>query len=133
MNNLKRAICAVLMSLLVACAAPRNQADLADQVIGTTYGTASWYGPKFQGRRTASGEKFDRESLTAAHLTLPFDTLVRVTNESNGKSVIVRINDRGPFTGNRIIDLSQRAAQTIGIIESGVGSVKLDVLQSATS
>ncbi|MCA8870105.1 MAG: septal ring lytic transglycosylase RlpA family protein [Rhodobacteraceae bacterium] len=117
------------MSFLVACAAPNNQTDSAVEVTRTIYGAASWYGPKFQGQRTASGERFDKEKLTAAHPTLPFDTLVRVTNESNGKSVIVRINDRGPFAGKRIIDLSQRAAHIIGIMQSGVGPVKLDVLR----
>ncbi len=130
MSKLKCAICAVAMSVLVSCAAPQTHTEPAVQVSKTIYGAASWYGPKFQGRRTASGEKFDKENLTAAHPTLPFDTLVRVTNQSNGKSVVVRINDRGPFTGKRIIDLSQRAAQVIGMMNSGVGPVKLDVLAS---
>jgi rare lipoprotein A len=127
-SKLKCAICAVFLSVLVSCAAPQSHTESAVQVTKTIYGAASWYGPKFQGRRTASGEKFDKEDLTAAHPTLPFDTLVRVTNESNGKSVVVRINDRGPFAGKRIIDLSQRAAQVIGLMKTGVGPVKLDVL-----
>lgn len=130
MRKLKCAICAVSVFVLVSCAAPRNDADSTVQATKTIYGAASWYGPKFQGRPTASGEKFDKEELTAAHPTLPFDTLVRVTNETNGKSVVVRINDRGPFTGKRIIDLSQRAAQVIGLLNTGVGPVKLDVLAS---
>ncbi|MBZ0130577.1 MAG: septal ring lytic transglycosylase RlpA family protein [Rhodobacteraceae bacterium] len=130
MRQLKRAICTVSLSVLAACAAPQDQTVSAVQTTKTIYGAASWYGSEFQGRRTASGEKFDKESLTAAHPTLPFATLVRVTNESNGKSVVVRINDRGPFTGKRIIDLSQRAAQIIGIMHSGVGPVKLEILHA---
>lgn len=94
----------------------------------TTYGAASWYGLKFHGKPTASGEPFDSDDLTAAHPTLPFGTQVRVTNEANGKSVVVRINDRGPFAGKRIIDVSKKAAKRIGILERGVGRVKLEVL-----
>lgn len=78
-------------------------------------GTASWYGPGFQGRKTANGERFNTHALTAAHRTLPFGTRVRVTNRNTGRSVIVRINDRGPFHGNRIIDLSHASAQAIGM------------------
>ena len=88
-------------------------------------GRASWYGPGFQGRRTASGETFDTNDMTAAHRTLPFGTKVRVVNKKTGKSVVVRINDRGPYAHGRVIDLSKASAQAIGI--SGVGSV--DVAQ----
>lgn len=91
-------------------------------------GTASWYGPGFHGRRTANGETYDQNELTAAHKTLPFNTLVRVENVRNGKSVTVRINDRGPFVGNRIIDLSQKAARNIEMIGSGVADVKLTII-----
>lgn len=86
-------------------------------------GMASWYGPGFQGRKTASGERFNTNALTAAHRHLPFGTRVRVTNNSTGRSVIVRINDRGPFHGNRIIDLSKSAASAIGM--GGTASVSL--------
>ena len=88
-------------------------------------GRASWYGPGFHGRRTASGETFNTNDLTAAHRTLPFGTKVRVVNKKTGKSVVVRINDRGPYAHGRVIDLSKASAQAIGI--SGVGSV--DVAQ----
>lgn len=88
-------------------------------------GLASWYGEKFQGRRTASGERFDMNALTAAHPSLPFGTRVLVRNPRNGREVAVRINDRGPFTGGRIIDLSRAAAQAIGLLEAGVGTVVL--------
>jgi rare lipoprotein A len=89
-------------------------------------GGASWYGPGFHGRRTASGERFNSRALTAAHRSLPFGSRVRVTNERTGRSVVVRINDRGPFVGGRVIDLSKAAAQAVGI--SGVGKVKLSRL-----
>ncbi len=84
-------------------------------------GRASWYGPGFHGRRTASGETFDTNDLTAAHRTLPFGTRVQVVNKATGKSVVVRINDRGPYAHGRVIDLSRASAQAIGL--SGVGSV----------
>ena len=89
-------------------------------------GGASWYGPGFHGKTTASGERFNTHALTAAHRSLPFGTRVRVTNERTGRSVVVRINDRGPFAGGRVIDLSKAAAQAVGI--SGVGRVKLTQL-----
>jgi rare lipoprotein A len=91
-------------------------------------GEASWYGPGFDGRRTANGEVFNQNELTAAHPSLPFGTRVRVTNVNNGRSVVVRINDRGPYAGSRIIDLSAAAADTIGMIGSGVAPVKLEIL-----
>ncbi|MFN4274210.1 MAG: septal ring lytic transglycosylase RlpA family protein [Aliihoeflea sp.] len=98
-------------------------------VVQTASGTASWYGSKFHGRRTANGERYDMHQLTAAHRTLPFGTKVRVTNQRNGRSVVVRINDRGPFAGRRIIDLSRGAAGQIGMVNSGVAPVKLEVLR----
>lgn len=86
-------------------------------------GRASWYGPGFDGRKTASGERFSRHALTAAHKTLPLHTRVLVTNLANNESVVVRINDRGPYVRGRIIDLSQAAARAIGI--RGVGRVTI--------
>ena len=94
----------------------------------TLSGSASWYGPGFHGRATASGEPFDMGALTAAHRSLPFGTQVRVTNEANGESVVVRINDRGPFHGNRVIDLSRGAAEEIGLVSAGVGQVRMEVV-----
>jgi len=91
-------------------------------------GNASWYGAKFQGKLTASGEPFDMYAYTAAHKTLPFDTLLTVTNLQNRKSVNVRVNDRGPFVKNRIIDLSYQAAKKIGLIYSGVARVNVQIL-----
>jgi rare lipoprotein A len=97
-------------------------------VASTMSGMASWYGPGFHGRRSASGEVFNQNARTAAHRTLPFGTRVRVTNLSNGQSVVVRINDRGPFSHGRVIDLSAAAASQIGLRASGVGRVQLEVL-----
>lgn len=93
-------------------------------------GLASWYGPKFHGKLTANGEIYEMDDLTAAHRTLPFNTRIRVTNQSNGKSVDVRVNDRGPYVGDRIIDLSRGAAQAIDMIDDGVGHVRLQLLQT---
>jgi rare lipoprotein A len=92
-------------------------------------GRASWYGPGFFGNRTASGEVLRPGTLTAAHRTLPFGTKVRVTNLWNGRSAVVRINDRGPFHGNRVIDLAHGAAQELGLTASGVADVRLEVLR----
>lgn len=91
-------------------------------------GIASWYGRRFHGRRTASGEIFNMNAATAAHPTLPFGTRAQVTNLENGRSVIVRINDRGPFTGRRIIDVSRRAAQRLGFLRQGTARVRVRVL-----
>ena len=88
-------------------------------------GLASWYGPGFHGRRTANGERFDMHSLTAAHKTLPFGTMVRVRSLVTGREVEVRVNDRGPFTRGRVIDLSRAAAEALGLLELGVKNVLL--------
>jgi rare lipoprotein A len=92
-------------------------------------GIGSWYGGKFHGRRTASGEIYDMNDFTAAHLTLPLGTVVRVTNTVNGKSTLVRINDRGPYIEGRIIDLSLSAAKVLNIVEPGTGDVKIEVVE----
>ena len=91
-------------------------------------GNASWYGPPFHGRKASNGEIYDMNKLTAAHRTLPFDSIVRVTNMNNGKSTTVRITDRGPFVDNRIIDLSKAAAQEIESIGPGVVPVRIEVI-----
>jgi rare lipoprotein A len=92
-------------------------------------GYASYYSSRFQGRRTASGERYNRNALTAAHPSLPFDTLVKVTNQNNGRSVVVRINDRGPFDGDRIIDVSRAAARRLGMLAAGVAPVRLEIVR----
>jgi rare lipoprotein A len=86
---------------------------------------ASWYGPRFHGKLTANGEIYDQMALTAAHKTLKFGTLLKVTNPKNGKSVIIRINDRGPYIGDRELDLSKGSAIKLGLIEKGVARVKI--------
>ena len=91
-------------------------------------GKASWYGGQHHGGPTASGERFNKNAMTAAHRSFPFGTRVRVTNLKNGKSVIVRINDRGPYSKGRVIDLSEAAAKQLDMIEAGVVSVKLERL-----
>jgi len=93
-------------------------------------GIASWYGPGFHGNRSASGERYNQNAMTAAHRSLPFGTKVQVTNLNNGRSVIVRINDRGPYVRGRVIDLSAAAARVLGVMQSGVAPVRLEVLGS---
>jgi rare lipoprotein A len=112
-----------------ALPAPIAPAPRSPRVIQVSNGEASWYGPGFFGNRTASGEVLRPGTLTAAHRTLPFGTRVRVTNLWNGRQAVVRINDRGPFHGGRVIDLAHGAAQELGVVASGVARVKLEILQ----
>lgn len=106
---------------------PPQQVSLVT-VLSSFRGWASWYGPGFHGNRSASGERYNQNALTAAHRSLPFGTRVRVTNLNNGVSVIVRINDRGPFIRGRVIDLSAAAARMLGMMSSGVAPVSIEVL-----
>jgi len=103
--------------------APRRHETTATQT-----GTASYYARDFQGRRTASGEKYDERDLTAAHRGLPFGTRVRVTHLANDRQVVVRVNDRGPYARGRIVDLSRRAARELGLVGTGTAKVRLEVL-----
>ena len=107
----------------------------SQQLIAQSVGQASYYGnePGEGGPLTANGERYNSNELTAAHRTLPFGTRVRVTSPNTGRSVVVRINDRGPFVGGRIIDLSVGAARAIGLTNSGVGTVRMDVLGGGES
>lgn len=91
-------------------------------------GIASWYGRQFHGRLTANGEKFNMNSMTAAHKTLPLGCTVRVTNKENGRSVIVKVNDRGPYVGNRVLDLSYAASKALGFTDKGTAKVHIEVL-----
>ena len=131
---------AFVLLLLPACAPAAVSRDVAPAapvlarpltpevpVDWSEQGEASWYGPNFAGRPTANGEIFDPRLLTAAHRTLPFGTRGRVVNLETGRSVIVRINDRGPFAHGRIIDLSQAAAEAVGLIASGVAQVRITI------
>ena len=107
---------------------PSFRPALNSRIVGVMSGMASWYGPGFDGNYSASGEIFNARDLTAAHPSLPFGTLVRVVNMDNGQSVVVRINDRGPYAHGRVIDISTAAANVIGLIASGVAPVRLEVL-----
>jgi rare lipoprotein A len=120
-------LCILVLCSLFAPAMIRAE-DLELLPDRSTVGLASFYAKSLHGRRTASGERLDRKALTAAHRSYPFGTQVRVVNLVNGKSVVVRINDRGPFVGSRIIDLSEAAAKAIGMWRKGVVSVRLEPL-----
>ena len=96
-------------------------------------GVASWYGRQFHGRKTANGETFDMNALTAAHRSLPLNCYIRVTNKNNGKSVVVKVNDRGPFHGNRVLDLSYAAAKQIGVTNSGTARVNIERVDGPNS
>lgn len=112
---------------------PENESVPADEIIPAPAepmllesGLASWYGPRFHGKLTASGEVFNQERFTAAHRTLPWGSRVKVTNLANGRSVEVRINDRGPFARGRIIDVSRAAARALGMLQSGITKVRIE-------
>ena len=126
---------ATMMTLLVTASCAHNGEGAGDRTRRTYVGLASYYGPGFHGEETASGEVFNQRAMTAAHRTLPLGTVVRVTNLENGRSVVVRINDRGPYGRNHrrgtIIDLSRAAAQRLRFIEDGLVRVKVEVLRSA--
>ncbi len=96
-------------------------------------GMASWYGRQFHGRKTASGETFDMNAMTAAHRSLPLNCYIRVTNKNNGKSVVVKVNDRGPFHGNRVLDLSYGAAKQLGITNAGTAKVSIERIDGPNS
>lgn len=117
----------VTMIYLTACSVD-SEPIAQPHYLFVAQGKASWYGKRFQGKPTACGELFDTAKLTAAHKTLPFGTRLKVTNLYNNKSVIVRVNDRGPFHGNRILDLSKAAARRVDMIHAGVVEVKIEKL-----
>lgn len=123
---MKRFVLAALLFLAYACATTAPPPAQTPEIM---HGVASWYGQEFAGRTTANGEIFDPLLLTAAHRTLPFGTILDVKNSKSGKAVRVRVNDRGPFVGNRMIDLSYAAAQQIGLVEPGSGEVDLYIVQ----
>ena len=118
---------AALSLMLGASASPATEELEAG--VYSRFGKASYYSSRLHGRATASGEPYDQTALTAAHPDLPFDTIVCVTNTRTGQSVTVRINDRGPYTGGRIIDLSRRAAREIGLIDAGSARVHVEICE----
>lgn len=110
---------------------PKRQAAAPAMIKSGSYsavGVASWYGADFHGRLTANGETFNMNSLTAAHRTLPLQCTVKVTNLANNRSLFVRVNDRGPFSGNRLIDLSAQSAKLLGFYERGLAKVKVELI-----
>lgn len=116
----------IAAGLLAGCAGTAPQPTVTSSFVQE--GEAAYYSDAYQGKRTASGERYDRDAMTAAHRTLPFGTRARVTNLDNGREVDVRINDRGPYTRGRVIDLSRRAAERLGMIRSGTVPVKVQVV-----
>lgn len=106
-----------------------NRSDATESAMMIEEGIASWYGPNFHGKLTANGEEYDMNGITAAHRTLPFNTVLRVKNMDNGKTVVVRINDRGPYAKDRIIDLSRGAAEEVDMLGSGTAPVQLYLLE----
>ena len=136
MNNLTRKVVVFLMAsvfsmpLISHAKQTHHQPAHAAKASKKMVGIASFYATNFNGRRTASGEKFNNNAMTAAHKSLPFGSKVQVTNVRNGKSVVVRINDRGPYVRGRIIDLSKAAAKKIGIGHAGTVRVKLEVVKN---
>jgi len=128
----------LLLFLVVACGASVRYSSQKDSVkapaqsfkAGRSFsGVASYYGSKFHGKMTASGEAFNMYELTAAHRTLPFGTILKVTNLANGKSVTVTVNDRGPFRKNRVLDLSYAAAKKIGMLQSGTARIQAVIVR----
>jgi rare lipoprotein A len=117
---------------VASCAGDREEPSLscAEARGYSTTGTASWYGGAHHGRRTANGERFDMNRRTAAHRRLPFGTKIRVTNLENGKSVVLVVNDRGPYVAGRLIDVSRRAAEDLGFIGQGTARVRLSVVEA---
>jgi rare lipoprotein A len=123
-----RVALAALAALLVA--APTGQGPAVPDTVPewVQQGPVSWYGPGFQGRRTANGETFDTHDLTMAHRSLEFGSEVRVTNLENGRNVVVRVNDRGPYVRGRVADLSQAAASELGFVDDGVVKARIELL-----
>jgi len=122
----------IVVTVLGACGGgqkPKPSDGRSPGVPGVSYGMASWYGGRHHGGPTASGERFDKNAMTAAHRTLRMGTRVRVTRIKNGRVVVVRINDRGPYSKGRIIDLSEAAARQLDMIEDGIAKVKLEVVK----
>src|SRR5215510_5085768 len=129
---MKRSLCVAVAAwvFLSGCGKKRAPPPAMARLGSTQTGTASWYGAPYHGRKAANGEIYDMEKMTAAHRTLPFDTWVRVENTANHKSVEVRITDRGPFVGSRMIDLSHAAARAIEMIAPGTVPVRMEVIRT---
>jgi len=148
-HHIGKLVVATVALLLAACSSAPDRLTAVKRNVSTPYGmkgtgyvpqeeqaydfvgVASWYGNPYHGRRTASGEIFDMASATAAHRTLPFGTQVKVTNLENGRSIVLRINDRGPFVRHRIIDVSKGAAEALGFVQQGTARVRVQLVRLA--
>lgn len=126
-NDRKCILLTVIIFLFIGVSHP----TFAQSNDKTQIGAASWYGSKYHGRKTSSGERYNKNDMTAAHKTLPFGTMVKVTNPANDQSVVLRINDRGPFVGKRIIDVSEAAARKLGMHADGVAKVVVEVIDDS--
>ena len=142
MKKLSLIFTIIVLSMLTACSSRTTLTSASTSTSPKTIayarshdlvGQASWYGKRFHGKLTASGETYNMRAYTAAHKTLPFGTVVRVINTTNSKSVEVKINDRGPFVSGRVIDLSQKAFEQIGCTNQGVVPVKIEILDDSNT
>lgn len=136
MRKFKFTVIVLLFALLTACSSTLPIDSSKTEQYSKSHalvGLASWYGSKYHGRLTASGEKYNMRAYTAAHKTLPFGTVVRVTNTANDKSVDVKINDRGPFVKGRVIDLSQKSFQKIGHSNQGIVPIKIEIMDDSNT
>lgn len=126
-----RTLAAVTALLLLASCSSRIAVPRGSRIVYTEKGLSSWYGPDFHGRKTSNGERYNMYGISAAHRTLPLGSIARVTHMGNGRQVVVRINDRGPFIEPRILDLSYGAARELGMVKEGVAMVTIEVFGTA--
>lgn len=136
MKKLNLVFTTLTLTLLVGCSSTAAIDDQKTRTYAKSHelvGQASWYGKKYHGRLTASGERYNMRAYTAAHKTLPFGTIVRVTNTANNKTVDVKINDRGPFAKGRVIDLSHKSFEQIGNIKKGLAPVKIKIIDDSNT
>ncbi|MGF1683727.1 septal ring lytic transglycosylase RlpA family protein [Photobacterium minamisatsumaniensis] len=136
MKRLNLVFTALILTLLAGCSSTAATDDEKTRGYARSHelvGQASWYGKKYHGRLTASGERYNMRAYTAAHKTLPFGAIVRVTNTANNKTVDVKINDRGPFVKGRVIDLSHKSFEQIGNINKGLAPIKIEILDDSNT
>ena len=139
MRTIKTILIILCVTTLWDCSAKKTAKPNIETYHGYVFtkqkfsGRSSWYGPRFHGRKTASGERYNMYQLTAAHRSLPFGTLLQITNVTNDKKIIVKVNDRGPFISGRVLDLSYAAAQKLGFVNAGTAEIKARVLKKAVA
>ncbi|PSU11828.1 septal ring lytic transglycosylase RlpA family protein [Photobacterium gaetbulicola] len=136
MKKLNLAFAAFIFTVLAGCSSTEAVYDEKTKVYAKSHklvGQASWYGDRYHGKLTASGERYNMRAYTAAHKTLPFGTIVRVTNTANNKTVDVKINDRGPFAKDRVIDLSHKSFEQIGDTKKGLAPVKIQIIDDSNT